>query len=210
MTFRVEIAGSIAVGKSTLCEGLRAAGFEVLTERLEENNFLTRSYNDQAARGFDVMMAFVLSKAAAISTYEGNARCIVTDYALISEYAYNDQHLKGVSKTGHKLCQQTIDLKREQLGEPHILIVLECPVAEQLKRIKERGRDFEQGITASYLRKLNESVKQYVERETNPNTRVIRIDTSKQDLRNPQTIAGIAGIIDEVCRKKRQPRSPAP
>ena len=211
MTFRVEIAGSIAVGKTTLCEGLRKAGFEIIPERLEENHYLGRAYNDRAARGFDVMMSFVVSKAAAISTYGGKAKCIVTDYAMVAEYAYNDMHLKTVSPTAHKLCQQTIDLKRQQIGEPDVLIYLECPVAEQMKRIKSRGRDFEQGITTAYLKRLNESVRGYVEDKAQASTRIIRIDTSKQDLRNTQTIAGIAGIIDEVCRgTRRRQTKPSP
>jgi len=210
MTFRVEIAGSIAVGKSTLCDGLRKAGFEVISERLEENHFLSRTYNDKAARGFDVMMSFVLSKAGAISSYQGKSKCVVTDYAMISEYAYNDIHLKDVDKTAHKLCQQTIDLKRGQIGEPKVLIYLTCPVNEQLRRIRERGRDFEQGMSPTKLKKLNESVQHYVDTQVSPGTRVIRIDTSEKDLRNPQTIAGIASIIDEACRAGTRRRGPKP
>lgn len=209
MTFRVEIAGSIAVGKSTLCEGLRKAGFEIIEERLDENHFLKRAYNDKAARGFDVMMSFVLSKAGAISSYQGKAKCIVTDYALVSEYAYNDLHLKDIDETSHKLCQQTIDLKRAQVGEPRVLIYLTCPVDEQLRRIRERGRDFEQGMTINHLTQLNDSVQHYVDTQISPGTRVIRIDTTEKDLRNPQTIAGIAGIIDDACRAGRR-RGPKP
>lgn len=214
MTFRVEIAGSIAVGKSTLCEGLRKAGFDIIEERLDENHFLHRTYNDKAARGFDVMMAFVLSKAGAIASYQGNAKCVVTDYALISEYAYNDLHLKDVDKTSHKLCQQAIDLKRGQIGEPKVLIYLTCPVAEQMRRIRARGRDFEQAMTPAKLKRLNDSVQYYVDTQVSPQTRVIRIDTSEKDLRNPQTIAGIASIIDEACRaagnNRRRGPKPAP
>lgn len=210
MTFRVEIAGSIAVGKSTLCEGLRAAGFEIIEERLEENHFLNRTYNDKAARGFDVMMSFVLSKAGAIASYQGKAKCVVADYAMISEYAYNDIHLLDLDKVSHKLCQQAIDLKRGQIGEPKILIVLTCPVAEQMRRIQERGRDFEKSLTPAKVRKLNDLVQHYVDTQTSPQTRIIRIDTVEKDLRNPQTIAGIASIIDEACRAAGQQRRRGP
>lgn len=209
MTYRIEIAASIAAGKSTLCDGLRRHGFEIIPERLEENPFLTRAYDNPAARGIDVMAAFILSKASALATYKGPAPVIVADYALIAEYAYNDQHLKSVSPAGHRLCRQLIDLKRQQVGEPDILIVIDCPAERQLERIKARGRDFEQGLDRAYLQKLNDSLRYYIDEETVSGTRIMRIDSDRYDLRDPAVVAAIALEIRRLCPPKAAPR-PAP
>jgi hypothetical protein len=65
-------------------------------------------------------------------------------------------------------------------------------------------------MTVARLKKLNDAVQHYVDTQVSPTTRVIRIDTSEKDLRNPQTIAGIASIIDEACRAAPRRRGPKP
>lgn len=94
-------------------------------------------------------MSFLISKASALETYNGNSP--VVDYAMVAEFAYNDVHLKNVDQAAHNLMEQAIDLRSRQLGDPHVLIHLHCPVDHQLANIKKRGREFEQGHSAAYL-----------------------------------------------------------
>lgn len=197
MTFRIEIAGGIAAGKSTLCAGLQSRGVEVIPEKLEENPYLRRTYNNAAARGFDVQMAFLLSKASAIETYDGASPVIACDYALVVEYAYTKMHLESRDPVAARLCREAVDLRRAQIGKPDMLIYLDVTPDEQLRRTKSRGRDFEQGLDESYLRTLNDEIRTSVEtaHKQGEFARFITIDTNRTNVGDPAFMDDLVNTI---------------
>lgn len=198
MTFRIELAGSIAVGKSTLCEQLEARGFEIIRENLSENPYLLRTYLKPASRGFDVQMAFLLSKASAIETYAGPSETILCDYALVTEYAYAQMHLEQVDAESYRICKEAIDLKRRQIGEPDLLIALSCPLDVQMDRIRQRGRAFEQSLGRDYLDRLNGLIAAHFNNGAIDQGRLLTIDTHIQDLRDSAVIDNLIGQIENI------------
>ena len=211
MTFRVEIAGGIAVGKTTLCNALKARGFSIISEDLAENHYLNRVYHNRGSRGFDIGMAFLLSKASAIETYAGHSPIAVVDYALIAEHAYNDVHLQNDDLVAHNIVRQAIDLRCQQIGEPNILIHLHCPVERQLANIKKRGRDFEQGHNAAYLQAINDGITEAIKVSINGNCKIISINTQDIDVGKPKFIAGLVRtILQAAVQRSAAAPSPSP
>ena len=51
---------------------------------------------------------------------------------------------------------------KANLPKPDLLIYLKCSVKSIRKRIKQRGRAYEQGIEATYLRKLNDLYAEWI------------------------------------------------
>ena len=211
MYFRVEIAGGIATGKSTLCDALRTRGFSIISEDLSENHYLTRTYNNKAARGVDVGMSFLISKASAIETYHGNSPIAVVDYAMVAEFAYNDVHLKNIDQDAHKLMEQAIDLRSRQLGDPHVLIHLHCPVAHQLANIQKRGRDFEQGHSAAYLESINDGITHWINDRIGPDCQKLSFDTSQVDVGSAKFASQLVDTILKATIVRNAPiQNPAP
>jgi deoxyadenosine/deoxycytidine kinase len=209
MVYRIEIAGGIAVGKSSLCAALRQAGYEIISENLAETPFLGRDYADKGARGFDLGMSFLLSKASGIETYNGPAEAVIVDYALIAEYAYNDVHLREADARAHALVQQAIDFRRAKLGEPDLLIHLHSPVAHQMANIKKRGRDFEQGHSAAYVQSINDRIGHWIAGRLAASCPVLSVDTQKTDVAAPAFVAQLTQAIEAGKAAKRQAQKPA-
>lgn len=195
MVFRIEIAAGIAVGKTTLCDALRTRGHTIISEKLDENPFLNRAYADRGSRGFDVGMSFLMSKASGIETYSGPAPVVIVDYSMIAEYAYNDVHLKHVNADAHAIVEQAIDFRREQTGDPDILIHLHCPVDHQLVNIRKRGRDFEQGHTAAYLLSINNGIAEWSHAKVGAACKTLHFDTQVTDVSSPAFIDTLMNII---------------
>jgi deoxyadenosine/deoxycytidine kinase len=217
MTFRIEIAGGIAAGKSTLCKSLEQRGFAIIRENIAENFCLRREYANKASRGYDVQMLFFVSKASAIETHKSAAPIVVCDYALVTEYAYTNVHLKAVSPEGAAICRDAIDLRRKQIGAPDVLIYLDCPVDEQMRRIqtrhlKEGGREFELTHSREYLQGLNDEIRQAVETANDKNElgHVIDVDVSQVDVTDRAFVDKTVDTIMNVFRVKPLGNAPAP
>ncbi|MDB5491764.1 MAG: hypothetical protein JWO78_1613 [Micavibrio sp.] len=205
MTFRVEIAGGIATGKSTLCHALAARGHTAISEKLDENPFLGRAYPDKGSRGFDVGMSFLMSKASGIETSDSAAPVIFVDYAMVAEYAYNDVHLKGVNAKAHSIVEQAIHFRREQIGDPDMLITLFCPVAHQIENIRKRGRDFEQGHSAAYLLSINNGIAEWSHAKIGPACRKLHFNTQEIDVSSPAFIGTLMNAIRADMAAKKPP-----
>jgi len=202
MTLRIEIAGGIASGKSTLCAALKQRNVLIIPENLDENPYLKRAYQNPASRGFDVQMAFLLSKASAIETLPASVPLAVCDYALVTEYAYTDMHLQKVNKTAWDLCRQAIDLKRAQIGDPDIFLHLDCTEAVQLQRIRTRGRDFEQGLKADYLEDLNNKIRQAVNEKSGAACQKIVLQSDTIDFNDPVVIDNLLARFAAAFKHK--------
>lgn len=202
MTFRIEIAGGIASGKSTLCAALKQRGVLIIPENLDENPFLKRAYKNPSSRGFDVQMAFLLSKASAIETLSATVPLAVCDYAMVTEYAYTDMHLQKADKIAWDLCRQAIDLKRAQIGDPDILLHLDCTEAVQLQRIRTRGRDFEQGMKAEYLEDLNHKIRQAVTEKPGASCQKIVLQSDAINFNDPVVIDNLLARFTAAFKHK--------
>src|SRR5687768_14741392 len=143
---RIELAGSIAAGKTTLCNSLKKQGWNVVSENLAENPYKDKNYPEGSLRGYYVQMAFLLSKASEIERQAGAGKT-VCDYAMVTEQAYTRMHLGR----DPEMCSQVMDniaLLQRRLGPPDLVIYLKCSPEAQFRRIQERmkaegGRDFE-------------------------------------------------------------------
>jgi deoxyadenosine/deoxycytidine kinase len=191
-TVRIEFAGSIAAGKSTLCDHFEARGVPVVREKIAENPFLAKTFADSARRGFYVQNAFLLSKCAAIEEKrEPRPELLVCDYALVTEYAYAAIHLAGTDPAGHKASVGLIDMMRGRLGDADLVVWVKTSPQEQLARIRQRmkgnpERDFEKAYTLEYLARLNAIIAGEMAEYRRQGGKVLEIDGEAVDLRAQQ------------------------
>jgi deoxyadenosine/deoxycytidine kinase len=154
----VVLAGNIGAGKSTLVRMLcQRMGWEPYYEPVAENPYLADFYADMRQWAFHSQVFFLTYRARAHRALMDIARPVVQDRsfyedaevfarALYSQGAMSDrdwQTYQGLYRTLTTL-----------LTPPDLVVYLRASVPTLLKRIEQRGRDFESHITDDYLARL--------------------------------------------------------
>ena len=166
MKYFVAIAGNIGVGKSSLTSLLaERLGWEPFFEPVEENPYLTDFYKDMPRWSFQSQMFFLASrlrhhKAALERTGSSILdRSIYEDAAVFARTLYQEEYL---TERDWLLYNQFYGVLATLLPPPNLVIYLQASVPTLMRRIAQRGRDFEREIDASYLSRLNERYEEWV------------------------------------------------
>ena len=185
----VALAGNIGAGKSTAAKIMsRYFGFELFHEPVVENRFLRDYYGDMKRWSFTLQMEFLLARIEHHHHIERIPGGCVQDRTLIEDPEIFAKYLHGL---GH-MSDNELDLyfdyfKRfnNQVRQPSKVILLHTPdVNVLLRRIAERGREEERGITVDFLRGLNgyyETFEQVAGRKYGLS--VLKIDVTNRDFR---------------------------
>ena len=151
----VLVSGNIGAGKTSLTRRLAQrldwqAGFE----SVGENPYLADFYTDMQQWSFHLQV-FLLGNRA--RQHQGLA---LSRHSAISDRSiYEDAHifaralleLNNLDQRDHDAYRSVFELVTAGLYRPDLLIFLDAPVETLMERIRQRGREMERGITASYL-----------------------------------------------------------
>ena len=148
---RIEIAGCIASGKTTLAIAL-AGHFSTVYEDHEINPFWEAFYTDPSAYTFETEITFLLqhyhfAKAGAV----GPQGVVLLDHSFELDMAYAEVGLAGSRREIFKSIYQDI---QNELGPPRALVSIECGVEAAARRISERARSLETELPLEFLSKL--------------------------------------------------------
>lgn len=185
----VAMAGNIGAGKSTAAKIIsRHFGFELFHEPVVENRFLKDYYKDMRRWSFTLQMEFLLARIEHHRHIERLPGGCVQDRTLIEDPEIFAKYLHGLGNMNDNELDLYFDyFKRfnEQFRQPDCVIFLHTPdVNVLLRRIAERGREEERGITAEFLRGLNgyyETFEQVASQKYGHS--VLKIDVTNRDFR---------------------------
>jgi deoxyadenosine/deoxycytidine kinase len=163
----ITIAGNIGVGKSTLVELLTArSDWAPVYEAVAENPYLADFYGDMPRWAFHSQIFFLSRRLQQHYALQQQRRSIIQDRSVYEDaeiFARNLFVQKDMTErdweTYYELYRTTVDMLRP----PHLVIYLQASVRTLQKRIKMRGRDFEQEISGEYLHRLNRLYEAWVE-----------------------------------------------
>lgn len=172
----IEICGNIASGKTTLCTLLATKGFTPVFERFEANPFFHQFYASPAGYAFETELTFSLQHYTSIkdALEEGHFVC---DFSPTLDLAYADVNLSGDRLTVFK---NVIESCTKEIGQPDVLIHLDCPEDILLERIRKRSRTAETSITKEYLTDLRIALCKRI-KQASTKTHVITIDCADFD-----------------------------
>jgi deoxyadenosine/deoxycytidine kinase len=173
---RLEIAGGIASGKTTLARILRARTRTCILEDFRRNPFVGAFYGDPAAFAFETEVSFALQHFHALKRRSQPRRLSVLDHSFYLDEAYADVTLDAQERRAH---QVVLDVIRRQAGNDVLVVHLKCSAETQLRRIQARQRAMEQSIRKGYLASLNAALDRRLA-EINPE-RVFRVDSGRID-----------------------------
>jgi len=200
---RIEIAGALATGKSTVAGILRERGFHLVSENLANNPYLEMRKVDPVKYEFLCQQRFVADKLDAIEkAIAETSRHIVSDYCLAAEKAYIVHYLSYRPEWVERLVGQ-IDEGESRIGKPDCIVHLRCRPETQVERIRRRGRDFEQGHDVAFVSAIKDLVGRQVALARAAGVQVVEIDV---DGIEPSEAAGIvcglvAGGAQEPARE---------
>ncbi|NUQ83356.1 MAG: deoxynucleoside kinase [Anaerolineales bacterium] len=166
----VAVAGNIGVGKSTLVEMLCVRlGWEPFYEPVTENPYLEDFYKDMGAWSFHSQVFFLTHRLRSHYKLGQHPNSVVQDRSVYEDaeiFAYN-LFLQGhINQRDYQTYRDLYETTSRLLPPPDLVVYLRASVPTLLKRIANRGRDYERTITPEYLHGLNDLYEQWIENFT--------------------------------------------
>jgi deoxyguanosine kinase len=177
----IAIEGNIGAGKSTLAVKM-AQDFNAKTvlERFADNPFLPKFYEDQSRYAFSLEMSFLADRyqqlSDDLSQFDLFKDFIIADYHIFKSLLFSKITLEVDE---FRLYRTLFDIIYKEMPRPDLYIYLYQNTNRLLQNIKNRGRSYEQDITAEYLDKINKGYLEYIKSQTDLN--VLVIDVSDRD-----------------------------
>ncbi len=175
------IEGNIGAGKTSLATRI-ATDFnaKLILERFMDNPFLPKFYENQARYAFPLEMSFLADRYQqlldGIAQYDLFQDCVVADYEGYQSLIFAKVTLADEE---YNLYKKLFHLMHKDLASPDLYVYLYQNTDRLLENIRARGRSYEQGIEAEYLRKINDGYFEFV--RTLPQEKVKIIDISEKD-----------------------------
>jgi deoxyadenosine/deoxycytidine kinase len=155
----VLVAGNIGTGKTSLTERLGdRLGWRTAFESVIDNPYLGDFYQDMDAWSFHLQVYFLGHRAQQHLELVSDNRSAIADRSIYEDvriFARALYHQGSLSERDYRSYQRVFQLIADHLPEPDLLIYLIAPPEILLKRIEERGRKIESGISLEYLTLLD-------------------------------------------------------
>jgi deoxyadenosine/deoxycytidine kinase len=163
----VLVAGNIASGKTSLTERLGARlGWRTAFESVADNPYLADFYGDMRQWSFHLQVFFLGHRAEQhleLATCPESAIADRSIYEDANIFARALFHLGNLNERDYQSYRHVFDLLVSTLPRPDLLLCLQAPVLVLLKRISERGRTIESGITTEYLSLLETFYEEWIQ-----------------------------------------------
>jgi deoxyadenosine/deoxycytidine kinase len=166
----ITIAGNIGVGKSTLTEKLtQHLGWDAVFEAVTENPYLADFYADMPRWAFQSQVFFLSRRLQQHHELLKRPNSVIQDRSVYEDaeiFARNLQQQGALSARDWQCYYEMYTTLANLLTPPDLVIYLKASVPTLQRRIGQRGREYEQNISAAYLTQLNDLYDAWVERFT--------------------------------------------
>ncbi len=163
----IAISGNIGSGKSSLSALLAARyGFRPILEPASENPYLADFYRDMGAYAFHSQVFFLAKRLEQHLGEVNLASRIVQDRTV-----FEDANIfaRALAESGHLSRRDWLTYQSLYRGivpalrRPDLLVYIQASLPTLRRRIRRRGREFEQDIPDAYLIQLNELYRDFIE-----------------------------------------------
>ena len=154
----VLVAGNIGSGKTSLTERIgERMGWQTAYESVVDNPYLPNFYADMKSWAFHLQVFFLGHRAKQYLELWDDPRSAILDRSIYEDafiFARALHHMGNLNETDYQSYRQLFDLVINQLPAPSLLVYLQAPVPILIKRIQQRARSMETGISPDYLELL--------------------------------------------------------
>lgn len=156
----VVVAGNIGVGKSTLVELLSSRlGWQPFYEPEGENPYLADFYRDMRAWAFHSQVFFLTRRLRTHRQLLDHPTSVIQDRSMYEDaevFASNLYHQGLMAERDYSSYRALYQVLSEFLPPPDLVVYLRASVETLIQRIQQRGRNYEQSISAEYLAQIND------------------------------------------------------
>jgi len=158
----IAVEGPIGIGKTALATHLAAElGSQLLLERIDDNPFLRRFYEDAGRHALQTQLYFTLDRyRQQRELFERGlpSEGVVADYLFAKDGIFASVTLDADEL---ELYRQIFGMLDQQIPKPDLVVYLEARPEVLLRRIRKRDRDFERQISVAYLERLTEAFRAF-------------------------------------------------
>tara|TARA_R110002072_G_scaffold1598_3_gene13563 strand:- start:20096 stop:20728 length:633 start_codon:yes stop_codon:yes gene_type:complete len=182
----IAIAGNIGTGKSTLVEFLaRTYNIQPFYEPNDENPYLPDFYQDMQRWAFHSQIYFLSNKFRLHQSLDRASGVVALDRTIFEDaeiFATALHQMGRMDDRDWETYKDFYDVILQAIKPPDLMIYLRCSMRALRRRIKLRGREMEQDIPLSYLKRLDSLYEVWIENYTMSD--VLVLDTDQLDYAN--------------------------
>ncbi len=158
----IVVDGPIGVGKSSLAKILAAElQARSVFERVEDNPFLPKFYEDRETYAFQNQIFFLLSRYRQqrdLSQQELFTQNIVADYLFAKDKIFAALTLSSEELNLYEQIYQLLDTR---VPKPDLVVYLQARPEVLYKRVKKRDKSYEKGVTLEYLKEVAQAYNRF-------------------------------------------------
>jgi len=163
----IAVAGNIGVGKSTLTALLtEGVGWEPFYEAVDDNPYLSDFYKDMRQWSFHSQVFFLSRRLRHHRKLLDRPGTVVQDRTVYEDaeiFAENLYRQGNMSERDYRTYRELYEAMGLFLPPPDLIVYLRASVPTLQKRIRMRGRDYEQEVPADYLEQLNQLYEEWID-----------------------------------------------
>ncbi|MDQ4076001.1 MAG: deoxynucleoside kinase [Chloroflexota bacterium] len=156
----VAIAGNIGVGKSTLTALLeKRLGWETFYEAVNDNPYLADFYEDMERWAFHSQIFFLSRRLQHHRHILDHPASVIQDRTVYEDaevFAKNLALQRKMDEQDYATYCELYEAIIFFIPPPDLIVYLRASVDTLMRRIAQRGRDFERSISQEYLQQLND------------------------------------------------------
>lgn len=203
----ITVEGPIGVGKTSLTKALSDQHqFQLLKEIVDENPFLNKFYEDIEEWSFQTEMFFLCNRYKQLTDIQkkfiSNQEPVVADYHIFKNLIFAKRTLPDEEYAKYEAIYKILTA---DMPKPNMVIYLHASLDTLMKRIKLRGREFEQMITPDYMEQLSADYHEFIERfeREHPEIPVLRFNGDELDfVQNRSDLEVIFAQVDGTLEKR--------
>ncbi|MDU4652257.1 deoxynucleoside kinase [Sneathia sanguinegens] len=199
------VDGVVGVGKSTLSELIsKRYNIKLYEEPVTDNPILDKYYHDRKRWSFPLQVFFLNKRFKIIKDASKLPACVL-DRSIYGDVIFSRMlvHDGLMTEEEFKLYEELLYNMLEHIEKPKLMIYLETSVDNAIKKIKKRGRDYEQIVPREYWENLDKNYREYFESYNLSD--LLKINVDEIDfVENEKDREYIFNLIDEklgLCKK---------
>lgn len=184
----VSLSGIIGAGKSTLADALGTVMNLPVHRENTNRPLLNKFYDDMRKHSFHLQMQLLSNRIEQQQQIKWNRRGAVQDRSIYEDIIFARMLTEAglMSEDELHTYMELFRQVKHTLQPPHLIVHLDVPPEVALKRIRERGREYETDISLDYLQRLAAKYEVFLQ-EISAEVRVLRVDW--KDFAQPQHVA---------------------
>ncbi len=173
----IAIEGNIGAGKTSLATLIsKEFNAKLILERYKDNPFLPKFYEEPDRYAFPLEMSFLADRYQQLLDDIGQFD-LFKDFMIADYDRYKSLIFAQVTLQEEEfvLYKRLHEMMYRDMPQPDLYVYLFQSTDRLMANIKKRGRDYEKGIKAEYLDKINKGYLKFIKNQHHLNVKIIDI-----------------------------------